>query len=66
MPVSGDNLIIIDLPELATPMDQQTRISIDGSDGTITKQAADGRVLIEFDAGAERWVDLAVEDYLWL
>ena len=65
-PVSGDNLVVIDLPELAEPIEQQTRISIDGQAGTITRQAVDGRVLVKFDDDREQWVDLAATEYLWL
>ena len=65
-PVSGDNLVPIDIPELGQVIEQKVRLAIDGVDGEILRQAADGRVLVKFTDGREEWKDLAKEDYVWL
>jgi len=65
-PVHGDNLVPIEIPELGESMEQKVELSINGRNGRIIKQAADGRVLIRFADGQEAWKDLAEEDFLWL
>ena len=61
-PVSGDNLVPIEIPELGEAIDQKVELSIDGQNGEILKQ---GRVLIKLDDGEEAWKDLAEDDFLW-
>ena len=64
-PVRGDNLVPIEIPGLGEAIEQKVELSINGRNGEIVKQAADGRVLIRFADGQEAWKDLAEEDFLW-
>ena len=64
-PVRGDNLVPIEIPELGEAMEQKVELSINGQNGEILRQAADGRVIIKFADGQEAWKDLAEEDFLW-
>ena len=64
-PVSADNLVAIEIPELGEALETKVRLSIDGEAGEVTRQAADGRVLVKFDNLREAWKDLSQEEFLW-
>ena len=45
-PVHADRLVPMEVAELAEPMDEIRAITLEGQDGTVQRQALDGRVLV--------------------
>ena len=52
-PVHADRLVPLEVAELATPLESQTKLVIEGREGEVLRQSLDGRVLIRLSSQAE-------------
>ena len=48
-PAHADRLVPLEVAELAEPMEERLKIHVAGRNGTLVRQAVDGRVLLELD-----------------